>query len=449
MAADDVYPAPGWKSAASPASYGWSAARLARAEAFADRIGSAAVMVVDRGIVAAAWGRVSHRYPLHSIRKPLVSALVGIYVAEGYIDISKRLADLGIDDNPPELTAEEKQATFADLLKSRSGIYHPALGEVTAMTRVKPERGSHAPGTFWCYNNWDFNAVGTIFEQETGLGIFDAFAHRIAGPLQMQDFDVRDGKYVGGPDSVHRVYAFRMSARDLARFGWLYLKKGRWRERQIVPAAWVAASTAVHSDIGRGRGYGYMWRTAVDGGLAPNVNLTDPCFYHSGAGIHFLIVMPAHELVIVHRVATDAPGPYPPPHQIGRLLWMLLDARGVAGIGPDPSLSGSGREPLAGAKLIAGLTRNRLRFLMPNGLIEGGDRIYKLTFDVAGTMTLTAGSYPPIKGHWVVRDNRCCVDIDGFEDCLAVVDDRDRLKFYDTTGTLFVATDKLALQRRF
>ena len=81
--ADDIYPAVGWESEAAPASLGWSAAKLARAEAFAHRIGSAAVMVVDRGIVVAAWGRVSHRYPLHSIRKPLISALVGIHVAEG------------------------------------------------------------------------------------------------------------------------------------------------------------------------------------------------------------------------------------------------------------------------------------------------------------------------------------------------------------------------------
>jgi hypothetical protein len=43
---------------------------------------------------------------------------------------------------------------FADLIKSRSGIDYPALGE--------------APGTFYHYNNWDFNAAGTIFEQKTG-----------------------------------------------------------------------------------------------------------------------------------------------------------------------------------------------------------------------------------------------------------------------------------------
>jgi hypothetical protein len=276
------------------------------------------------------------------------------------------------------------------------------------------------------------------------LGIFEAFARWIAGPLQMQDFDIRDGQYVSGPASVHRVYAFRMSARDLARFGWLYLNDGKWRERQIVPAAWVAASTATHSDIGRGRGYGYMWRTAEGGGLAPNVTLPAPCFYHSGLGVHFLVVMPQLDLVIVHRVDTYAPGPYPQPHQIGRLMWMLLDARGVQGIGPDPSLVAAENRLLAGDKLNEVLTEDQLRLVIPNGLIQGGDQTYTLSFSDDGTVRLASEHRPVVKGRWAVRGHRCCVDIDGFKDCLTVVDLQGALQFYDATDTLFTTTIKLA-----
>jgi CubicO group peptidase (beta-lactamase class C family) len=439
-----VFPASHWGMAAMPDALGWSTVKLAQAEAFAAKIGSAAVMVVDRGVVVVAWGHVAHRYPIHSIRKPLLGALVGIYAAEGRIDISKRLVDLGIDETPPGLTAAEKQATLADLLASRSGVYHPALGEVAAMTQTKPGRGSHLPGTFWYYNNWDFNALGTVFEQETGLGIFDAFAQRIAKPLQMQDFDVRDGKYISGLASIHRVYAFRMSARDLARFGWLYRNRGQWQGRRIVPAAWVAESTATHASLGRGRGYGYMWRTAVGEGLAPNVTLPLPCFYHSGAGLHFLIVIPWLDLVVVHRVDTDAPGPYPRPQQIGRLLWMLLDARGVQGIGPDPSLSRSERHSLAGDELFRVLTQHRFRILIPNGLIEGGDRHYRLTFGTDGVLTMAGELRADVKGHWEIQENQCCVDIDGFKECLTVIDKGEALAFYDTTNTLYKTTIKTA-----
>ena len=84
------------------------------------------------------------------------------------------------------------------------------------MKKTRPARGSHAPGTFWYYNNWDFNALGSIFEKRTGLKIGDAFYERIAKPIGMQDFQPSDVYYLGGPVSVHSAYQFEISARDLA-----------------------------------------------------------------------------------------------------------------------------------------------------------------------------------------------------------------------------------------
>lgn len=438
-----TFPGASWKYVAAPANHGWSPSKLSRAAAFAEQIGSAAVMAVDNGMVLAAWGPVDHRFPLHSIRKPLLSALVGIHVGEGRIDIARSLEDLGIEDCEPVLTAAEKQATLADLLKSRSGVYHPALGEVAAMKRSRPQRGSHRPGTFWYYNNWDFNAVGTIFEQETGTRIFDELDRRIAGPLGMQDFIVRDGVYITGPESVHRVYALRMSTRDLARFGLLYLRRGYWWGQTIVPSAWVEESTAAHSAIGRGRGYGYMWRTAVGEGLAPNVRLPVPCFFHSGAGLHFLIVIPAFDLVVVHRVDTYRQGPYPSPPQIGRLFWMILDARGIRGIGADPSLEGAVRTPLKEKRIMDVLLASRLQVSIPNGLVEGGDQVFIADFETDGTMRLTPQNRAAIQGTWHVSDDRCCVDIDGLKDCYYVTENRNQVGFYDTTQTLYTLTTKL------
>jgi CubicO group peptidase (beta-lactamase class C family) len=147
------------------------------------------------------------------------------------------MEELGIDDNEPSLTPVEKQATVGDLIKARSGIYHPALGESPGMKAKRPKRHSHAPGTFWYYNNWDFNAFGTIFEQETCTKIFEEFDRRIAKPLQMEDFKVDDCRYLTSDDylsyrgagelSIHPYYLFRMSTRDLARFGLLFLHQGR------------------------------------------------------------------------------------------------------------------------------------------------------------------------------------------------------------------------------
>lgn len=132
--------------------------------------------------------------------------------------------------------------------------------------RGRPARGSHPPGTHWFYNNWDFNIAGVVYERATGEDLYASFDRRLAKSLGMKDWDQADGFRVYEPTkSLHPAHIFRMSTRDLARFGQLYLQKGRWAERQILPAGWVTESTRPHTDDGDGTGYGYMWWTYQSG----------------------------------------------------------------------------------------------------------------------------------------------------------------------------------------
>jgi CubicO group peptidase (beta-lactamase class C family) len=329
--ADEVYPGETWARAESPEARGWSSEKLQEAQAYAGTIDTAAVVVVDDGVVVAEWGETTRKFKCHSIRKSFLSALYGIHAAEGRIDLARTLEELGINDND-SLTAAERQATVAELLKARSGIYHPALYETAAMKARRPRRGSHRPGTFWYYNNWDFNVLGTIFEQETGTNIFEEFQRRVAGPLEMQDFEVADGEYFGGPESIHPAYPFRMTARDMARFGLLFLRQGRWRDEQIVPAdwveeSWVEESTRTYSDAGRGGGYGYMWWVAVEGKHLPGMQLPEGAYSARGHRGHYILVIPSEKLVVVHRVNTDERGPQVNPEQFGRLVQLIREAR--------------------------------------------------------------------------------------------------------------------------
>ncbi len=280
---------------------------------YAASIGTAALMIVKDGVAIEDWGETARKFNCHSMRKSLLSALYGIHVAEGHIDLSKTLADLGIDDNEPSLTEVEKQATVLDLLKARSGVYHPALAETPEMIAARPVRGSHAPGTLWYYNNWDFNALGTIFERQTGTTIFEEFARRIAIPLGMEDFKLEDTEYNRGRTSIHPAYPFRMTARDLARFGCLYARQGHWRDRQIVPADWVRQSTRSSSDASRqflpGDGYGYMWW------VRPKY------FFAWGVGGHYVAIVPERDLVVVN---TDAPGKRVSGEEFAHLMELIL-----------------------------------------------------------------------------------------------------------------------------
>ncbi|HUA61141.1 MAG TPA: serine hydrolase [Verrucomicrobiae bacterium] len=329
IAADD-YPGETWARVSSLSQAGWSAKKLAAAREYSASIGSSAVMIVEDGLVVSEWGETSRKILIHSMRKSYMSALYGIYVANGRIRLSKTLAELGIDDNEPRLTAAEKQATIEDLLKARSGVYHPALEETASMEAARPQRGSHPPGTFWYYNNWDFNALGTIFEQETGRKIFEEVKRCLADPLQMQDFQVSDGRYDTGPLSIHRGYPMWMTARDNARFGLLYLREGVWRGRQVVPKDWVRRSITSYSNAHSHGGYGYLWWIAANGKHIPNVTLEDGAFSAEGVGGNYILVIPSRKLVIVHRVIT-ANHHAVKSGDFGQLVAQILAAKAGAG----------------------------------------------------------------------------------------------------------------------
>jgi CubicO group peptidase (beta-lactamase class C family) len=320
------YPAKDWERVKDPGRVGWSVSDLKKAQQYASTIQTAGVMVVLDGKVLYEWGDISTRYNVHSIRKSFLSALYGIYIKEGLIDPKATMRQLGIDDNEPSLTDVEKGATIMNLLRARSGVYHAALYETASMKAARPKRGSHAPDTFWYYNNWDFNALGMIFERQTKNSLFREYKARIADPIGMQDFRLEDCQYVTGPDSVYAAYPFRMTARDMARFGLLFLRRGSWRGKSVIPADWVDESTKSYSDAGGAGGYGYLWWTAVDGRHLPHVKL-DGAYSARGAGGHYILVIPNQKLVIVHRVNTDMQGHEVSGDQFGQLVKLILDAR--------------------------------------------------------------------------------------------------------------------------
>ncbi len=269
-------PAQEWEALLTPESIGWSKTWLHQVQDYAQETGSFAGLFVSHGRVLASWGQITRPVSCRSIRKALLNSLYGVHIAAGHIRLEWTLEELGIDDTPPSLTPQEKQATIADLLTSRSGVYHPSNYQ-TARDRARlPQRGSHAPGTFWYYNNWDFNALGTIYEQCTQTRIFEEFERCIARPLHMQDYHVDDMQYLFQEYSLHPSYSFRISARDLARFGLLYLRQGRWRGQSIVPQQWVQVSTTTHAQTPAGPGFGGQYLLVIPSLDAVVVHLGDP-----------------------------------------------------------------------------------------------------------------------------------------------------------------------------
>jgi CubicO group peptidase (beta-lactamase class C family) len=332
LPAQHKYPLKSWEQAEKPEDLGYSSERLARAKKWTAELNTAAVVIVVDGVVLYQWGEVATKYIVHSIRKSFLSALFGNYVGNGTIDLDATMKELGIDDKDPSLTTLEKTATVRDLLKAKSGIYHAAAAESPGMKALKPKRHSHKPGTFWYYNNWDFNALGTIFEQLTGKNIFNAFKTDIADPVQMEDYEPADGIKSAVPESIHQAYHFRMTARDMARFGLLMLRKGQWNGKQIIPEDWVEESTQAYSDarLYGSDAYGYMWWVAENGHPhkhMPGVNLKAGTYSARGYGGHYIFVIPDRNMVVVHRVDTYIPGNFVSGQDVGILLQLIFDAQ--------------------------------------------------------------------------------------------------------------------------
>lgn len=321
---------------------GWSKEKLALAHQYADSIHSDSVVIVQNGRVIEQWGNVDKKITTFSVRKSLVSSLYGVYSAKGVIDIHKTLEQIGFDDSPDPLTPAERQARIVDLLRARSGIYHAASFELDFQKKGRPARGSHPPGTFWFYNNWDYNALGSIFEQQTHKKLGDAFAKNIARPLHMQDFQSDDVYYIGGPESSHPGFMFEMTARDMARFGQLYLCQGRWGRHQVLPADWVYKSSHAQEMVHMGRmelgGYEYLWWIEHGGKLLEDGATLPGMYAAEGAGGHYILVVPSLNMVIAYQfdnepkqkdiagvIAATPKGIY--DNQFSHLVKLILDAK--------------------------------------------------------------------------------------------------------------------------
>jgi CubicO group peptidase (beta-lactamase class C family) len=285
-------------------------------------------------------GEVIHRYGddrklsyLASARKSLISMLYGPSIARGKIDPDATLASLGFDDLGGLLPIE-RTATLRDLLRARSGVYHPAANAGDASARAPP-RGSIKPGSYFLYNNWDFNALGALFEKLTGRNLYAAFGEDIARPIGCEDWDEKIHEQAVRNDtgaSSWPAQHFVLSARDMARMGQLMLNGGRWEGARILPRDWVelttsiatpAAEVARTSPFVEGLAYGYLWWIFDPAG--PWSDAMKGGFTASGAFGQFITVLPKRDLVIAHKTLAPSNLNVPPERYFGTVVPAVIE----------------------------------------------------------------------------------------------------------------------------
>ncbi len=332
------FPAAEWQKV-KPEETGYSSEKLEVLRAWLKTQKTTAMHVSVGGRVIFEYGDLKRVSKVASVRKSILAMLYGKYFAEGKIDLNKTVEQLGLTDVQSFLPIE-KQATLYHLLTARSGIYHDTANK--ELTSLAPRRGSQAPGTYFQYQNWDFNAAGTAFEKLTGKDLFASLEEDLAKPIGMQDFDrSRQRKNNEMPVSVHPEYAMYLSTRDMARLGLLMLAGGDWHGTQVMTKAWsgrittlVTQSSDIHplqlsarSQAGLW-GYGMLW-WVWDAPVWPGV-VTGPyqgAYSAIGANGQYITVLPAMNLVLAHKVDFDEDGSrHISPGEFHTILQMVIES---------------------------------------------------------------------------------------------------------------------------
>ncbi|MDC8004209.1 serine hydrolase [Aureisphaera galaxeae] len=285
----------------------WDREKLNEALAYAEKAGTFSLIIQVDGEIIASYGDIDSISRVHSIRKAILMALISQHLDK--IDLESTLSEIGIDDDPIPLTELQKSTKIIHLLKSTSGINHPAVSQVGNAQLLRDSLlglAENEPGTKWAYNNWDYNALTTVFENLSGLSVGEAFDDGIAKPLGIKEYETFYRKDT--TLSMHAKVGFRLSTRDMAKFGQLFLDNGNWDGKEIIPKNWIENITTNYTlnPIPKKErlAQGFLWwLPAKDyaGGLPEGSYVT------TGTAGQRIFVIPEWNMVVAHKVMTDIP----------------------------------------------------------------------------------------------------------------------------------------------
>jgi CubicO group peptidase (beta-lactamase class C family) len=275
-----------------------------------------------------------------SVAKSFTSTLVGLALADGKIKsiddpITDYVGDLkgsGYDGVPIKAILQMSSGvkfteryipgrySDMDLMFERGMIDE----DETLNDYVKGLARGLPPGTRFAYKGADTQALGWMVRRVTGESLADYLSDKIWQPMGMEH-DAFWNVDHAGPDGMETAFTcLNATLRDFGRFGLMFLNRGRWNGKQIVPADWVEQATRPESPQvqpgmvmkNSGLGYGYQWWTFPD----------DGAFAAEGIYFQFIFVDPKEDLVIVKTSAFDRPWDASIEGQIYAAFWAIAAA---------------------------------------------------------------------------------------------------------------------------
>jgi CubicO group peptidase (beta-lactamase class C family) len=313
-------------------------------------------MVLRHGQVAAEgwWAPYGPRlrHTLYSLSKSFTSTAIGFAVAEGTLQLGDTVVRHFPQELPAEISPHLTAMRINDLLMMGAGHVKDALlapdfspPEGDWIKAILAQPVEFAPGTHFTYNNAAPYLLSAILQKVTGQTLLAYLTPRLFEPLGIEgaDWEVSpQGINTGG-------WGLRVKTEDIAKLGQLYLQKGRWNGKELLPAEWIDQATrsklptAVGADFTPARaaasdwaqGYGYQfWRCRLDG------------YRGDGAFGQFCIVMPKEYAVIAITSETAD------MQAVLNVVWRhLLPAIQGIGLTLEGKVNGELKEKLAGLAL--------------------------------------------------------------------------------------------------
>lgn len=250
-------------------------------------------------VVAEGWWKpeaADKPHVLHSLSKSFTSTAVGLVIEEGKLSLDDKVLKFFPEDAPADPSENLKAMTVRDLLTMTCGhdVEMKRANDVPWVKAFLAHPVPHKPGTHFQYNSMGTYMCSAIVQKITGQTVLDYLTPRLFQPLGIEKphWDASpQGISCGG-------WGLFLRTEDVAKFGQLYLQKGKWQGKQLVPEKWVAQATKYQvpnkdAPSGKGnkpdwqQGYGYQfWQCQHN------------AYRGDGANGQFCIVMPEQDVVL-------------------------------------------------------------------------------------------------------------------------------------------------------
>jgi len=300
-----VWPSPDWQTA-SPEDEGMDSEALAKLVVYGSARSFDSLLIARHGrlVLDAYYAPYSANIPhaVNSTTKSIVATLIAMLHADGVLDsLDHRILDYFPDRDFAIADDRKKAITVQHLLNMTSGLaWDEGLGEHwRSLTELKRSRDwvrfildrpmANQPGETFYYNSGNSHLLSALITRLTGKPAEDFARSRLFGPLGITNYSwPRDplGQSYGG-------WGLSLKPRDMAKIGYLYLRHGRWGDKELLPPQWI--ETVSHATVNMNLPADRDLRYANQFWALPDKHV----FMTSGYQCQVIMVLPDLDIVVV------------------------------------------------------------------------------------------------------------------------------------------------------